>query len=208
MWAARDHALWLGVDLGHPALDPIGITLVINSAVERIGEVDAASIATDFDHLRPTFKRPIAPWSSGPCRNNPSPLRGHGILVSSSTSLSLCECNLLGAVLGSTKTSFWFSPKVTGHIRYDCKAATRLPIPIVSREIEGLPSHSHRLLTFGWVPVADLTWHACPERSSPQVAEPIKRAVVRSGILLSACCRQRALQRKSCRTPDHMHGSL
>jgi len=53
-------AIWLGVDLDHPALNPVGIKLVINGAVERIGKVDAASIATDFDHLRPTVKRPMA----------------------------------------------------------------------------------------------------------------------------------------------------
>jgi len=41
-------ALWLGVDLDHPALDPLGIELSIDSTVERVGEVDATSIATDL----------------------------------------------------------------------------------------------------------------------------------------------------------------
>src|SRR5262247_3784307 len=61
VFVKRDPALWGGVDLDHPALDPVGIKLVINRAIERIGEVDAASIATDLDHLRPTVKRLMAP---------------------------------------------------------------------------------------------------------------------------------------------------
>src|SRR6476660_7683557 len=52
-----DPALWLGVDLDHPALDPIGIKLAIDCAVERIGEVDAAPIATHLYHLRSAIKR-------------------------------------------------------------------------------------------------------------------------------------------------------
>ena len=52
-----DSTLWLGVDLHHPALDPIGIELVIDCAVERIGEVDTVSITTDLHHLRSTIKR-------------------------------------------------------------------------------------------------------------------------------------------------------
>jgi len=52
----RDPALGLRVDLDHPALDPVWIKLVVNGAVERIGEVDAASIATDLDHLRATIE--------------------------------------------------------------------------------------------------------------------------------------------------------
>jgi hypothetical protein len=64
-------ALWLGVDLNHPALHPIGIELVIDCTVERISEVDAASIATDFDHLRPTVKRPMALRMRGACDDAP-----------------------------------------------------------------------------------------------------------------------------------------
>src|SRR4249919_325420 len=60
-----DPTLWLGVDLDHPSLDPIGIKLAIDCAVERIGEVDAASIATDLYHLGSAIKRLTAPWMRG-----------------------------------------------------------------------------------------------------------------------------------------------
>jgi hypothetical protein len=50
VFVKRDPAPWPGIDLDHPALDPIRIKLIIDCAVERIGEVDAASIATDLDH--------------------------------------------------------------------------------------------------------------------------------------------------------------
>src|SRR4029453_4191313 len=46
-----DSALWFGVDLDHPSLDPIGIELPIDSTVERVGEVDATSMATNLYHL-------------------------------------------------------------------------------------------------------------------------------------------------------------
>src|SRR3954468_16217475 len=44
----------LGVDvqLGHPALDALGIELGVPGQVERIGEVDAPAVAADLDHLR------------------------------------------------------------------------------------------------------------------------------------------------------------
>ena len=50
-------ALWFGVDLDHPSLDPIGIELPIDSTVERVSEVDATSIATDLYHLGSAIKR-------------------------------------------------------------------------------------------------------------------------------------------------------
>ena len=43
-----DSALWFGVDLDHPSLDPIGIELPIDSTVERVGDVNATSIATNL----------------------------------------------------------------------------------------------------------------------------------------------------------------
>src|ERR1700730_13650567 len=47
-----DSALGLGVKLYHPALDSIGIELGIDRAVERVGEIDAPTIAADLHHLR------------------------------------------------------------------------------------------------------------------------------------------------------------
>src|SRR5689334_18913341 len=48
----RHAALWLDVELHHPAVETLGVELRIDGAVERIGEIDAASVATDLDHLR------------------------------------------------------------------------------------------------------------------------------------------------------------
>jgi len=59
-------ALWLGVDLDHPSLDPIGIELSIDSTVERVGEVDATSIATDLYHLGSAIKRLMALAGAAP----------------------------------------------------------------------------------------------------------------------------------------------
>src|SRR5947209_18922847 len=47
----RNPAIRAGVELHHPAVDPFGIELRIDGAVERIGEVDAFAIAADLDHL-------------------------------------------------------------------------------------------------------------------------------------------------------------
>src|SRR5206468_2404617 len=54
-----DAALRLGVELHHPALNPLGVELRIDGAVERIGEVDAPAIATDFNHLGPAAERAV-----------------------------------------------------------------------------------------------------------------------------------------------------
>jgi hypothetical protein len=57
-------ALWLGID--RPSLDPIGIELSIDSTVERVGEVDATSIATDLYHLGSAIKRLMALAGAAP----------------------------------------------------------------------------------------------------------------------------------------------
>src|SRR5262249_25025283 len=45
-------AFRLDVQLPHPAIDALGIELRIDRPVERAGEIDAAPVAADFDHLR------------------------------------------------------------------------------------------------------------------------------------------------------------
>src|SRR4029453_3172101 len=50
-------AFRLGVQLAHPALHTIRIELLVDDAVERVGEVDAPAIAADLDHLRPAIQR-------------------------------------------------------------------------------------------------------------------------------------------------------
>src|SRR5436190_1680499 len=44
--------LWVGIDLYHPTLYPIGIELFVPRRVQRVGEVDALAVAADLDHLR------------------------------------------------------------------------------------------------------------------------------------------------------------
>src|ERR1043165_8155578 len=47
----------LGVELDHPALDPVGIELRIPARVQRVGQVDALAVAADLDHLRAAVDR-------------------------------------------------------------------------------------------------------------------------------------------------------
>src|SRR5271170_216980 len=45
------------IKLNHPAPDAIGIELLVPGGVQRIGEIDAASVAADFHHLRAAVQR-------------------------------------------------------------------------------------------------------------------------------------------------------
>src|SRR5579884_1527005 len=58
-WIESDAAVWVGIELHHPALDAIRIELRINGAVERVGEVYALAVAADLDHLRPAAQRAL-----------------------------------------------------------------------------------------------------------------------------------------------------
>src|SRR5215469_643595 len=49
-------AIWMRVDLYHPAFHSIGIELVVPWRVKRIGEIDTLPIAAKFDHLRPAIE--------------------------------------------------------------------------------------------------------------------------------------------------------
>src|SRR5680860_1142444 len=44
-------ATGVDVDLGHPGADAVGVELVVPRAVERVGEVDPASVSAYLDHL-------------------------------------------------------------------------------------------------------------------------------------------------------------
>ena len=46
-----DAAARLGVELDHPAVDPVGVELRVDGAVKRIGEIDPPPVAAYFDHL-------------------------------------------------------------------------------------------------------------------------------------------------------------
>src|ERR1700722_9977703 len=47
-------AVRFDVRFDHPRADSVGIELVVPGSVERIREVEMATIAADLDHLRPT----------------------------------------------------------------------------------------------------------------------------------------------------------
>src|SRR5947209_6059008 len=66
----RDATPRLGIELHHPTIDPVGIELRIDGAVERIGEVDAAAVTADLDHLRSAAECTIlGAWMSSFCDN-------------------------------------------------------------------------------------------------------------------------------------------
>src|SRR5215813_6690437 len=52
-----DAALGLGINLDHPTVEALGIKLRVDRAVERIGEVNAAAVAANLDHLRSAIER-------------------------------------------------------------------------------------------------------------------------------------------------------
>src|SRR5207302_796792 len=47
----RNAAVRSSIELHHPALEPVGIELRIDRAVERVGEIDALAVTADLDHL-------------------------------------------------------------------------------------------------------------------------------------------------------------
>ena len=52
-----DPALWRGIEFHHPASDARWIELFIPCGVERTAEIDALTVATDFNHLRAATQR-------------------------------------------------------------------------------------------------------------------------------------------------------
>src|SRR4051812_30363194 len=48
-----DAALRIGIELHHPAIEAVVIDLLVDGAVERVGEVDPPPVPADLDHLRP-----------------------------------------------------------------------------------------------------------------------------------------------------------
>src|SRR5271170_3076801 len=51
-WVEVHAALGLGIELDHPTANAFGIELGVPGGVERVGEIDAATVAAEFDHLR------------------------------------------------------------------------------------------------------------------------------------------------------------
>ena len=48
----------LDVELSPSTLEHPRVELVVPGRIEPVGEVDAAAVAADFDHLRPAIQRP------------------------------------------------------------------------------------------------------------------------------------------------------
>src|SRR5262245_54233466 len=46
-----------GIQLDHPAANSVRIELLIPGVIERVGKVNTAAIAADFDHLRRAVQR-------------------------------------------------------------------------------------------------------------------------------------------------------
>src|SRR5688572_25493595 len=53
----RHAAVRISIDLRQPALDPVGIELIVPSAIERVREIDPLAVAADLHHLRRAVQR-------------------------------------------------------------------------------------------------------------------------------------------------------
>src|SRR5689334_17102851 len=53
-------ALGIDIDPGHPAADAVRIELRVPRRIERVRDVDAASVTADLDHLRAAVERAVA----------------------------------------------------------------------------------------------------------------------------------------------------
>src|SRR5271166_2640458 len=60
----------LDIELDHPAVETALIELRIDGAVERVGEIDAASVPADLDHLRAAAKPSVSGGGMGCARDN------------------------------------------------------------------------------------------------------------------------------------------
>src|SRR4029453_16508139 len=60
-----DPAVVSDIEFHHPAIDAVRIELRVDGAVERVGEVDPLSVATDFDHLRAAVERAVVRLGMG-----------------------------------------------------------------------------------------------------------------------------------------------
>src|SRR4051794_9044875 len=54
---AGDPTVLADVELDHPAVQALVVELLVDGAIERVGEVDAPAVAADLDHLRPAGER-------------------------------------------------------------------------------------------------------------------------------------------------------
>src|SRR3954471_23456632 len=51
VWVDREVAV--AVELDHPAVDALGVELLVPARVQRVRQVDALAVAAHLDHLRP-----------------------------------------------------------------------------------------------------------------------------------------------------------
>src|ERR1700752_1148902 len=73
-------ALWVQIDFRHPALNAIGIKLLVPRGVERVGKVAALAVATDLDHLRTAVESHARLVRVGGAANNPTEVDRTGFL--------------------------------------------------------------------------------------------------------------------------------
>src|SRR6059058_5057504 len=73
-------ALWIQIDFRHPALNAIGIKLLVPWRVERIGKVAALAVAADLDHLRAAVESHAKLLRVGGAANDPTEVDRTGFL--------------------------------------------------------------------------------------------------------------------------------
>src|ERR1700756_1808884 len=73
-------ALRIQIDFRHPALNAIGIKLLVPRRVERVGKVAALAVAADLDHLRTTVESHARLLRVGGAANDPTEVERTGFL--------------------------------------------------------------------------------------------------------------------------------
>src|SRR5262245_41622227 len=68
----RESAVRISVEFDHPTAYAFRIKLLVPGMIERIGEVDAPTIATYLHHLRCTIQRPVGVLWMWCTSNNPA----------------------------------------------------------------------------------------------------------------------------------------
>ena len=62
----------IGVQLGHPRPDAVGIEHLVPRRLERVGDIDPSAVAADLHHLRPATQRQIGRHGMRPASHDPA----------------------------------------------------------------------------------------------------------------------------------------
>src|SRR6202041_1279179 len=76
----RHAAGGLGVELYHPAANSVGIELHVPGGVQRVGEIDATSIAAELDHLRAAVQHVAGIFRMRGAAHDAAQMHGAGFL--------------------------------------------------------------------------------------------------------------------------------